>query len=222
MRFHSLLLLGLWGLAAVGCATIHNPLSLQDIAALRIVSTDITFRPDANISWAAAEQDFVDHAHAEAARDPKRRHKIKTHDKIGEFGGMSDPVADERRQLIASPEGKAFVQRKIGALVEARFQRDLVPQFSGTRDARLEVSVAAFIVPHAVQRAVLGGTPVLLAVTVLKDAKSGVELARLEQGASTYAGQGMVALVDQAIAAPLEERLVDAYVTNVRHWLQKK
>jgi hypothetical protein len=62
----------------------------------------------------------------------------------------------------------------------------------------------------------------VLAVTVLKDAKSGVELARLEQGASTYAGQGMAALVDQAIAAPLEERLVDAYVTNVRHWLQKK
>lgn len=222
MRFYQALALGLCSLVAAGCAVNQNSLSVQDIAALRIVDVGITFKPDAGISWTAAEQEFVNAENARIAQNPKLRHKIKGDVRPGEFGVPNDPVAEERRRQIASPEGKEFVRKKIAAFIDARLRKDVAPEFQGTRDVKLEVVVAAFIVPDAVQRAVIGGTPVLGAITTLRDAKTGVELAKLDQGASTYAGNGLAAIVDQAIAAPLEERLVDAYVDNVRRWLQKK
>ena len=64
--------------------------------------------------------------------------------------GIGDPAAEEHRRLVASAEGKSFVQNK----------------------------VAALIIPHAVQRVVLGGVPILAAVTTLKDARTGAELAK--------------------------------------------
>ncbi len=215
-------LLGLSGLVAAGCATIHNPLSPQDVAALRIVEIRTTFEPGAAISWAAAEQEFVDQAKAESARSAKGRPKTTTYERLSEFGAAPDPAADEHRRLVASPEGKEYVRKRIVNLIESRLRRDVAPQLAGTRDVHLELNVVGFIVPHVVQRVVLGGTPVLGAITRLKDARTGAELAKLDQGASTYAGQGLAAIADQAIAAPLEERLVDAYVTNVRQWLWKR
>ena len=203
-----------------GCATIHNPLTLQDIAALRIVDVRVTFKPDAHISWATAEQEFVDQAKTDRARDPKTRHKQTTHEENAY--GIVDPAAAEHQRLVASPEGKAFVQKKIAALIDTRLKRDIVPQFNGSRDARLEIVVVGFVIPHAVQRVVLGGVPVLGAITHLKDARTGAELAKLDQGASAYGGGGVSTLVVEALAAPLEDRLVDAYVANVRNWLTKK
>jgi hypothetical protein len=205
-------LLGALTVALVGCATIHNPLSLQDIAALRIVAVTVNFKPDVEISWVAAEQEFVDRANAERARDPKPR-KVKIHDGIG------DPAAEEHRRLVASPEGKAFVQNKVAALIGNGLRRDIVPQFNGGREARLEVMVHGFAIPHAIQRT-LGGAPLLLAVTTLKDARTGAELAKLDQATATSAGQGFLgALVDQR---PLEDRVLEVYVSQVRNWLLKR
>jgi hypothetical protein len=197
-----------------GCATIHNPLSLQDIAALRIVVVNISFKPNVEISWATAEQEFADRAKAERARDPKTRHKVQMHDGIG------DPAGAEYGRLITSPESKSFVQNKVAALIRDRLQRDIVPQLNGHREARLEVMVHGFVIPHAVQRAVLGGVPLLMAVTTLHDARTGAELAKLDQGAGARAGQGIIgALVDQG---SLEDRVLDVYISNVRNWLLKK
>src|SRR5262245_17843535 len=84
------LLLCALGVALGGCATIHNPLSPQDVAALRIVAVNVSFKPDVEISWVAAEQEFVDRASAERGRDSKPR-KVKVHDGIG------DPAGDEHR-----------------------------------------------------------------------------------------------------------------------------
>jgi hypothetical protein len=217
--FGRALLLCALGLLACACATIHNPLSQQDIAALRIVEVAVTFKPDANISWSAAEQEYVAEA---TARNPKLRLKSKAFEHSVDTGAGPDTEAGERYKLIASPEGREYVRKKTVGLIDKHLKRDIVPRLQGTRDARLEVTVFAFLVPDAVQRATLGGTPMLLALTTLKDARTGAELAKLDQGASTYAGQGIVgALVDQAVAAPLEERLVDSYVSNVRNWLLK-
>jgi hypothetical protein len=102
------------------CATIHNPLSPRDVAALRIVAVNIGFMPNAGISWATAEQEFVDRAKGEGARGPKMRKTAAKHDGIG------DPAAEEYQRLIASPEGKAFVQNKIAALIGDRLRRDIV------------------------------------------------------------------------------------------------
>lgn len=191
-------LLCAYSVALGGCATIHNPLSLQDIAALRIVAVSVSFKPDVEISWAAAEQEFVDRANAERARNPKTRHKVKMHD------GVGDPAAEEHRRLIGSPEGKSFVQNKVAALIGDRLKRDIIPQLNGSREARLEVMVHGFVIPHAVQRAVLGGVPLLMAVTTLRDARTGAELAKLDQGAGAPAGQGILGvLVDQG---SLEDR----------------
>ncbi len=217
-RFCRALLLWAIALVAGACATIHNPLSQQDIAALRIVDVVITFKPDANVAWNAADQDFVAESNA---RNPKMRFKVKAPDHAIETGGP-DHEAIERHKLIASPEGREYVRKKTAGLIDKHLKRDIVPQLRGSRDARIEVTVFAFVVPDAVQRATLGGTPMLLALTTLKDARTGEELAKLDQAAAAYAGTGIVgALVDQAIAGPLEERVVDAYVTNVRRWLLK-
>jgi hypothetical protein len=206
-------LLGALSVALGGCATIHNPLSLQDIAALRIVAVTVSFKPDVEISWVAAEQEFVDRANADRARDPKPR-KVKVHDGIG------DPAAEEHRRLVASPEGQSFVQNKVAALIGDRLKRDIVPQLNGGREARLEVMVHGFVVPHAIQRATLGGVPLLLAMTTLKDARTGAELAKLDQATAAPAGQGILGLVvDQG---SLEDRVLDVYVSQVRNWLLKR
>jgi len=217
--FGRALLLCALGVLACACATIDNPLSQQDVAALRITDVVVTFKPDAHIVWASAEQEYVAEA---SARNPKLRLKAKAPDHPLETGGIPDTEAAERYKLIASPEGRDYVRKKTAGLIDKHLKRDILPQLRGSRDARLEVTVVAFLVPDAVQRATLGGTPVLGAVTILRDARTGAELAKLDQGASTYAGQGIVgALVDHAVAAPLEERLVDSYINNVRRWLLK-
>ena len=113
------------GVSVGGCATIHNPLSLQDFAALRIVAVTVSSKPDVEISCAAAKQEFVDRANAQAARDPKTRHKAKMHDGIG------DPAAEEHRRLVASAEGKSFVQNKVAALIGDGLKPDIVPQLNG-------------------------------------------------------------------------------------------
>jgi hypothetical protein len=196
-----------------GCATIHNPLSSQEVAALRIVAVNISFMPSAGISWTTAEAEFVDRAKAERARDPKVRLKARKHDGIG------DPDAEEYQRLVASPEGKSFVQNKIAALIGDRLKRDIISQLKGSREVRLEVMVHGFVIPHAIQRATLGGSPLLFAVTTLKDARTGAELAKLDQGAGAPAGQGILgAIIDQG---SLEDRVVDAYISNVRNWLLK-
>jgi hypothetical protein len=77
----------------------HKTADISDIAALRIVAVTVGFKPDVEISWVAAEQEFVDRANAERARDPKPR-KVKLHDGIG------DPAGEEHRRLVSRPEGK--------------------------------------------------------------------------------------------------------------------
>lgn len=198
--------------AVGGCATIDNPLTVQEVNDLRIVAVTVSFKPDGHISWGTAEQEYVDRVRAERARDPKAR-KVK-HDGIG------DPEAEEYRQLIASPEGKAYIQNKVRALINDGLKRDIVSRLNGRREARLEVVVHAFAIPHAIQRVIIGGSPMLFAVTTLKDARTGAELAKLDQGAAAPAGQGILgALVDQG---SLEDRVLGVYVNNVRNWLLKQ
>jgi hypothetical protein len=206
-------LLGALCVALGGCATIHNPLSEREVAALRIVAVTVTFKPNAQVSWVEAEQEFVERAKAQGARDPKARRKAPKHDGIG------DPADDEHQRLITSPEGKAFLRNKVTSLITDRLKRDVVSKMNGSREARLELEVYGFVVPHVVQRATIGGTPILLVVTTLKDARTGAELAKLDQGTAAPSGQGLLGvIVDQG---SLEERLVDRYVSQVRSWLLK-
>lgn len=217
-RFCRALLLCALAVGIVACAA-NNPLSQQDIAALRIVDVSIAFKSDARVTWPAAEQDFLAETNA---RNPKMRFKAKAPDHLVETGGVQNEETIERQKLIESPEGREYVRKKAAGLIEKHVRRDVVPRLQGNRDARLEVVVSGFFIPDAVWRATLGGAPILLTVTTIKDARTGLELAKLDDGASTYAGQGIVgALVDQAIASPLEERIVDAYVANLLRWLLK-
>jgi hypothetical protein len=58
-----------------------------------------------------------------------------------------------------------------------------------------------------------------LAVTTIKDARTGVELAKLDQATAAPAGQGILGVVvDQG---SLEDRVPDVYVSQVRNWLLK-
>ena len=78
------------------------------------------------------------------------------------------------------------------------------------------------MIPSAIQRIALGGTPLLGAITVLKDGSTGSELGKLDRQAAAYAGQGWAGVaVDQAFA-DLEDRVLDTYVSQVQTWLSKQ
>jgi hypothetical protein len=98
----------------------------------------------------------------------------------------------------------------------------VLPKYSGgTRPVRLEIEIKLFRIPSPLQRIVLGGSPGFVAVTVLRDAATGKELARDERPAVSYAGNGIIGVaVDQAFD-DLEDRVLDQYVANVRSWLSE-
>lgn len=47
-------------LALAGCATIDNPLSQQDIAALRLTDVEVKYAPNYSIHWFKAEQEYAE------------------------------------------------------------------------------------------------------------------------------------------------------------------
>jgi hypothetical protein len=201
-----------------GCATIHNPLSATDVAQLRIESVDITVRPDAVIHWARAEQEFAATHASQQASKPKRVSAVNPN----ETGHAAVGGTSEYDALVASPEAKAFMRHKLVGMVDGRMKSDVVPLLQGTRGVRLQIEIVSFVIPSALQRAVIGGAPIFAAITTLKDAKTGAELAKLDQGTSAMAGNGLIGvLVDQAFS-DLEERLMNTYVEQVRSWLLRK
>lgn len=93
---------------------------------------------------------------------------------------------------------------------------------TGTREVKLEVEVHSFLIPTAIQRVVVGGTPMMGAMTYLRDARTGAQLAKLDRMASGMAGNGVLGvLVDQAFS-DLDDRVLDRWIEQVESWLLKK
>jgi hypothetical protein len=202
-----------------GCATSTLSLSKSELAGIRIEETRVTYKSESRIVWPKAEQSYADEVNA---KTPKTAKPQVTPVKFNDTGGIDSSGADDYSRLMATPEAKAHIQAKLTGLIKSRIASTVTPRFNGTRPVRLEIEVVLFSVPPAIQRATLGGSPMLLAITLLKDARTGAELGKLDRGAGAMAGQGVLSvLVDQAFS-DLEDRVVDAYAGNVLAWLQRE
>jgi hypothetical protein len=198
--------------ALAGCATSVNSLSQAEMQTINIQSVDIKFKPDAHIWWGNAEREYAAKVAptSTAAKPDRSATAIKT--------VPGDKDSDDYRELMDTPEAKAYLRDKLAAMVKDRLSY-FVTKYQGTRPVRLEVEIHSFVIPSPLQRIALGGTPMLAAVTVLRDSATGKELGKLDRVAAGYAGNGIVGVaVDQA-GDDLEDRVLDKYMGNVRAWL---
>ena len=183
---------------------------------MRIAEVAVIYKPTAEIWWGRAEQEYV--AKIDAAEPPKAAKASPVG--FAENGALDQSNADEYSRIIATPEARDYLRNRLAYIIRKRIAASVTPKFNGARQVRLEIEVLGFTVPSAIQRVTLGGNPMLLAVTTLKDSVTGAELGKLDRTASAYTGQGMIGvLVDQGFD-DLEDRVVQAYVSNVLSWLQ--
>ena len=197
-----------------GCATASLNLSKEELNNIRVQRVDVVYAPDAQVMWEKAELEYIAVVDARDSKTskPKPWKQVMPEDIEAQKNRYQD--------LVNSPEGKNFIRGKLTGEIQARLQQSLSGRFQGTRPVVVEVTVHGFVIPSAAQRVVLGGSPMLGAVTVVKDAQSGAVLAKLDRMAAAPAGNGVLGvLVDQALP-DLEDRLFGSYQTQVLEWLQ--
>ncbi len=202
-------------LALAGCATSVNKLSVNEMAGLRIQGVDIRYAPKASIRWGNARHDYL--------RQPNVQAEVKRISKQAEARAddFEQDEAGAQNKVMNSPEAQAYMRKRVNGLIKETLNKNVLPKYKGTRPVRLEVTIVGFVIPSAVARAVIGGTPMLAAVTTLKDAGNGVELAKLDKVSAAYAGSGLVGvLIDQA-GSDLEHRVIAGYTKDVLDWLGK-
>lgn len=194
--------------ALAGCATSINKLSKSEIQSLHIESIDISYKPDAHIWWGNAEREYAAKVGAPAAAEPKSKNETLPGNREG----------DAYREVMDTPEAKRYLRDKLAGLLKDRMGYFL-HKYQGTRTVRLEVEVHSFVIPSPLQRIALGGTPMLAAVTVLRDSATGEVLGKLDRMAAGYAGNGILGVALDQAGNDLEDRVLDNYVANVRDWL---
>jgi len=196
--------------ALAGCATSMNSLSNVELEQILIESVDVRYAPDAVIWWGSAEREYAAKVTAEGKAPTKK----------GSNGLPKENSADDYREIMSTPEAQAYLRDKLAGLIKQRFSQDISPHFRGTRAMRVEVEVHSFTIPSPLQRVALGGTPMLFALTTLKDAATGKEVAKLDKGAAGMAFGGVLGVaLDQALP-DLEDRVLNSYSENVSEWLK--
>lgn len=194
-----------------GCATASISMSKDELQSMRIERVEVVYAPDAMISWDKEETAYFQTVKAKAEK-PKAWKQVMAED--------VEAAKNEYQRVLNTPEARAHLQAKLTEEVRRRLTDRVLPNFQGTRSVTLQVEVKGFSVPSAAQRVLLGGSPVFGAVTTIRDAKTGAELAKLDRAAAGYAGNGVLGvLADQALS-DLEDRVLDAYNQQVLDWLK--
>lgn len=191
-----------------GCATATMSLSPQELQTIRIERVDVVYKPDAFIQWEKVALPYVE-KHSLKAKKPWKQVMLED----------EEAAKNEYQTILNSPEGKQYMQGALTAELKKRVGAAIVPKFQGTRPVVLEITVVGLSIPGPAQRVIWGGSPMLGAVTKLKDASTGEELAKLDKMAASYAGNGLLGvLIDQAFE-DLEDRVFGAYTQNLSNWL---
>ncbi|MDX2264674.1 MAG: hypothetical protein NW215_06855 [Hyphomicrobiales bacterium] len=184
-------------------------LSKEELVGARVERVEIAYAPTAVIRWEEAEIEYAQ-KRDESAGVKKKAWRHRTEEEANA----------EREEVRSSPESEAYIRDKLGKLIQEKLNAKLSPRFQGSRGVVVHVTVHAFDIPSAARRVVLGGSPMIGAVTVLKDAKTGVELAKMDRLAAGYAGNGLLGVaVDQGFS-DMHDRALEAYSTQVLDWMK--
>ncbi|MEJ2124194.1 MAG: hypothetical protein P8Y67_10365 [Alphaproteobacteria bacterium] len=163
-----------------GCATATMSLSSQELRTIQIERVDVVYKPDARIKWQKVGAPYVERV---------KNKKV---------------AKNEYQTFINSPEGKRYMQSVLSAELKKRVGAAIVPKFQGTRPVVLEITVKLFLMPNTVYRGFFGTTPMLAAVTRLKDASTGKELAKLDRAALGSTGSSQPQ--SEVVSVPLYDR----------------
>lgn len=184
-------------------------LSSEELQSLRIERIDVEYAPGSFIAWEREETAYFLKV---KAADPKPWKQVMAEDKAA--------AETEKQRLMETPEAKAHLQSVLTGALKRSLEAGVLPRYQGTRPVVLHVLVHGFSIPSAVQRALLGGSPVLAAITTLRDAKTGAELAKLDRMAGGAAGNGLLGVLADQAFSDLEDRVLEAYNAQVLEWLQ--
>lgn len=196
----------------VGCASFPK-LPANEIQTINIQSVDISFRPDANIWWGKAEREYA----AKKGASPKSAHQQNTSPiTTGSLPGDRD--GDDYREMMDTPEAKQYQRDKLAQMIKDRLGH-VVQKYQGSRPVRMEVEVRGFVIPSPLQRVALGGNPLLETTTQLRDVTTGEVIGKLDRLAAATAGNGLLGVAIDQAGDDLQDRVLDAYVSNVRTWL---
>lgn len=211
----------LMGILTAGCASIPpSPLTFDAAKTLRLESVNVTMAPDATVSWANAENDYV------AARRAKGDLPKKKINEVAATGPGDTRAVDDaiHTEIVQSPEGQSYLKDRVtGRLTDALTTHVKTQLQNGNKPVKLDVTVHTFIVPSAVQRVVIGGAPVIAASAVLRDASSGAVIAeRQNMISAAMAGNGWGGVLADQLFDDLDVRLVNSYAQQYRDWLIPK
>ncbi len=186
-----------------GCAASIQPLPKKLSQTIRITRIDIKYDKKAFINWWQVEKEYAD------------KKGIKFDEDVNKH-------AQQQQEFLNTPEAKAFVQKRLSGVIREHFARTIQQKFRGSRPVVLEVTVKSFDLPSAGRRVLLGGHPMIGAVTVIKDAGNGVELGKHDRFVAAHAGNGWLGvLVDQAFD-DLHDRVISKYTGVIYNWLSGK
>lgn len=183
-----------------GCAAKLQPVPAKLSQSIRITRVDIKYDKEAFLNWWQVEKEYADKKGIKLDQDVSKH-------------------ADQHQDLMRTPEARAFVQARLTSVIKDHFSKTILQKFKGHRPVILEVNVKSFDLPSPGRRVLLGGAPMIGAVTILKDAKSGTELAKYDRFVAAHAGGGVIGvLVDQAFD-DLHVRVINKYTGVIYNWL---
>lgn len=183
-----------------GCAQI-KPIPTSLANSIKIVDVKVRYTKNHVINWWKAEDEYMKQANL----------------KLDETAENYDDLYQDAKR---TPEAKAFVRNKLAGVIKSELNRLVVPRYeNGTQDVILDVEVRGLDIPSPVRRVLIGGSPLLEAVTYIRDAKTGRELAKHNRLTAAYAGSGWGGvLIDQAFE-DLDKRVISSYGEQIANWL---
>ncbi|MGQ0680857.1 DUF6778 family protein [Bradyrhizobium sp.] len=188
-------------LALVGCKTVENSLTANDVSSMRLAGVTVSFTPDARVLW---DESVRAYAASKAIPD------------------------DEIGKAMDTPEAKAYVRKMLAPRVKASVEQAMAGQLNGARPVRLDIIVKNFALPSAMQRVMVGGAREMTADANLVDAKTGaVIIAYPEMRSFLMAGQGVLgaavqAAADSAASRAVVDQVTDRYAQDYRNWLLRR
>lgn len=183
---------------------------------LRLDQIVVTVAPDAVISWANAENEFVNKKKAEPGYKPKHAGSVP-----GAVTSQGAAPDEDTAEILASPEAKAYVEERATSRVQEALATALKPKMQGgSRAARLEVTLVIFDIPSALRRMLVGGHPGIKSFVEMKDvATGGVIIPRQEFAAFAISGNGWGGVLVEQALEDLDIRVTRNFAENYRDWL---